>query len=135
MNLLENVIKEENHSSNDSQADSLSSNYSNIPYIQDIEPIYDIVEDDGDLEQEDDEGKLYTEAWDYMNDEYYLKESSTEEAFERIICIELINNDKVYINYQTDWTLRDVKFIFIILLYIKAFRRCFEKRRNHKTLQ
>ena len=29
---------------------------------------------------------------------------------EKIICIELINNNKIYLNYKTLWTLRDVMF-------------------------
>jgi hypothetical protein len=121
MNLLENESKEENYCSNNSQADSFSSSHSNISEIQDIEPDDDVKEDVNDLEIQGNESQLLTEAWDYVDDEYLIQESSTEQAFERIICVELMNNNKIYVNYQSNWTLRDVKFIFIIFSY-KAFR-------------
>ena len=127
MNLLENESKEENYCSNNSQADSFSSSHSCISDIQDIEPVNDVKDEVNDLEIEGDESQLLTEAWDYVDDNYLIQESSTEQAFERIISVELMNNNKICVNYQSDWTLKDVKFIFTIFLYIKAFRQCIEK--------
>ena len=37
-----------------------------------------------------------------INSEYF------EEQNDKIFCIELMNNNKVYINYDSEWTLRDV---------------------------
>jgi hypothetical protein len=52
----------------------------------------------------------------YYDEEDELSETSLNEYIdpldtssqEKIICIELINNNKIYLNYKTSWTLRDV---------------------------
>jgi hypothetical protein len=34
-------------------------------------------------------------------------------SLEKICCIELINNNKIYIPYESEWKIRDVKFYFL----------------------
>lgn len=36
---------------------------------------------------------------------------------DKIICIELMNNNKIYINYYDNWTIRDVSKIFHLLSF------------------
>jgi hypothetical protein len=35
---------------------------------------------------------------------------SNPKTLERIICIELVNNDKIFLNYSTSWTIGDVSY-------------------------
>lgn len=38
-------------------------------------------------------------------------------SLEKICCIELVNNNKIYIPYESEWTIRDVSLIQINYLY------------------
>ncbi len=42
----------------------------------------------------------------FSNENFNLE--NFEEQNDKIVCIEMMNNNKVYINYESDWTLRDV---------------------------
>ena len=37
--------------------------------------------------------------------------SESESSYERVICIELMNNSKIYLNYNSNWKIRDVNKI------------------------
>src|SRR4051812_25489570 len=46
-------------------------------------------------------------------DDYFQNPKYTPPSFknEQIICLELMNNNKIYINYSSDWTVLDVHFL------------------------
>jgi hypothetical protein len=65
----------------------------------------------------DEEVSEYTgeaiETTNYMDDYVMIEKDEEFEVDEKIICIELMNNNRIYLNYQQDWTFKDV-CIFII---------------------
>jgi hypothetical protein len=44
------------------------------------------------------------------NDDFVMCEKNpfNKILYEKICCIELINNNKIYIKYELDWTIKDV---------------------------
>lgn len=43
------------------------------------------------------------------DDNYQLGKQYNFSSFENIICIELMNNSKIYINYKNNWKIKDVR--------------------------
>jgi len=43
-------------------------------------------------------------------DNYLARKNYNFCSFENIICIELMNNSKIYINYKNTWKIKDVYF-------------------------
>ena len=46
-----------------------------------------------------------------VENEYKNNDAYDPKADEQICCVELINNNKIYISYEKEWTIQDVYFI------------------------
>lgn len=103
MNQEMNGDKEKNYLSENSISGFNSSCHDSINHKEEK------VGDDFDNKQENEKELLMNTTLDGFTFDDYFFDFNEEIQYDHITCVELMNNNRIYINYESDWTLRNVR--------------------------